>query len=381
MFPPMLLAGPQNVKVSSFNMGAVVEWKSPHNPMSNVTYTARYILRKDNVFLCMNTKELKCDAGKLPVLYGRYTFQVRAEDQDRDLYSEWVNTSTFMLNVHSIIGPPTVRLAVSNNVLDVHVKPPVLKVGNLSDIFSKVSYTIRYWAGDLEEAVEKTVNTEEHIKANGDVKLSVKVPHSWSRFCAQAKVLPEGYTNLKQFSDAVCVTSVPETPVLTSCLIAAAILLPLGIVAVLFIYKLYKYLYPKTNLPEHLKNLFVPSFWNAEATQHYPQQKEQHDKISAISEDHLYQALSEKSNISVDKDSRLSFDLGPIQEMEEDYKLLTHMTPAPSFYPNHLYPLCSNNTLLTHLKQPHFGGSISTQSCYYNVAVPSSELKRTECVC
>jgi len=53
--------------------------------------------------------------------------------------------------------------------------------------------------------------------------------------------------------DAVCVCVYKVTPVLTSCVIAAAVLLPLGILCVWFIYKLYKYLYPKTNLPEHLK--------------------------------------------------------------------------------------------------------------------------------
>jgi len=119
----------------------------------------------------------------------------------------------------------------------------------------------------------------------------------------------------------------------------------------------------------------VPSFWNPEATQHSPHQKEQHDKISAISKDHLYEALCEKSKISEDKDSGLDCDLGPIQEVEEDYKRLIHMKSAPSFYPNHLYPLCSNITLLTHLNQPDFGDSTSTQPCYYNVAATSSLLK------
>ncbi|XP_048053841.1 cytokine receptor family member B15 [Megalobrama amblycephala] len=369
------LAGPQNVKVTSINMGAVVEWTSPHNPMSNVTYTARYFLRNKNVSLCINTKELKCDAGKLPVAFGTYTFQVRAEDQE--LFSEWVNASKFILNKHSIIGPPTVRLVVQNNNLDVHVQPPVLKVGNLSKIFVQVNYIIKYWTEDQEDAAIERKVTD----ASEDVKLTIKGQHSWSRFCAQAKVLPKGYTNLEQFSKAVCVSSIPVTPVFTSCVIAAAIILPLGILAVWFIYKLYKYLYPKTNLPEHLKNLFVPSFWNAEGTQHSPHQKEQHDKISAISEDHFCEALSEKSKISEDNDSGLACDLPPIQEVEEDYKLLMNMQPAPLFYPNHLYPLCSNNTLLTHLNQSHFGGSTITRPCYYNVTVTSSELKHTECVC
>ncbi|XP_056120530.1 cytokine receptor family member B15 [Rhinichthys klamathensis goyatoka] len=371
------LAGPQNVKVTSINMGAVIKWTSPHNKMSNVTYTARYILRNENASLCVNTKELKCDAGELPAIFGTYIFQVRAEDQK--LFSEWVNAPPFIPNKHSIIGPPTADLVIRNNNLDVHVQlPVVLKVGKLSKIFSKVTYAIKYWTEDHEDAAVERKATE----ASTDVKLTViKGLHPWSRYCAQARVLSTGFTNSGQFSDAVCVTNIPVTPVLTSCVIAAAVLLPLGILGIWFIYKLYKYLYPKTNLPEHLKNLFVPSFWNPEATQHSPHQKEQHDKISAISKDHLYEALGEKSKISEDKDSGLDCDLGPIEEVEEDYKRLVHMKPAPSFYPNHLYPLCSNNTLLTHLNQPHFGGSTSTQPCYYNVAVTSSELKNNECIC
>ncbi|KAK7162113.1 hypothetical protein R3I94_004684 [Phoxinus phoxinus] len=355
------LAGPQKVKVTSVNMGAVIEWTSPHNNTSNVTYTARYILRSENASLCVNTKELKCDAGELPAIFGTYIFQVRAEDQER--FSKWVNAPPFMPNKHSIIGPPTVRLVIRNNNMDIHVQPPVLKH---SKIFSQVTYAIRYWTEDEDTAIERKVT-----EASKDVNLTIKGLHSWSRFCAQAKVLSTGFTTLGQFSDPVCVTSMPVTvtvtPVLIICVMAAAILLALGILGVWFIYKLYKYLYPKTNLPEHLMNLFVPSFWNPEATQHSPHLKEQHDKISAISKDHLYEALSEKSKISEDKDSGLDCDFGPIQEAEEDYKRLIHMKPAPSFYPNHLYPLCSNNTLLTHLNQPHFGCSTSTQPCYYNV--------------
>ncbi|XP_077061042.1 cytokine receptor family member B15 isoform X2 [Siphateles boraxobius] len=360
------LAGPQNVKVTSINMGAVIKWTSPHNNMSNVTYTARYILRNEIASLCVNTKELKCDAGELPAIFGTYIFQVRAEGQE--LFSEWVNASAFLPNKHSIIGPPTVRLVIrNNNLIDVHVHPPVLKLSKLSKKFSQVTYGIKYWTEDHEDAaVERKV-----IEASKDVKLTIKGLHSRSRVCAQARVLHTGFTNSGQFSDPVCVTNIP---VLTSCVIAAAVILPLGILGVLFIYKLYRYLYPKTNLPEHLKNLFVPSFWNPEATQYSPHQKEQHDQISAITKDHLYEALGEKSKISEDKDSGLVCDLGPIQEVEEDYKRLIHMKPAPSFYPNHLYPFCSNNTLLTHLNQPHVGGSTSTQPCYYNVVAETQAL-------
>ncbi|XP_016387199.1 cytokine receptor family member B15 [Sinocyclocheilus rhinocerous] len=363
------LAAPQNVKVTSINMATVVEWTSPHNPMSNVTYTARYILRKKKASICVNTKQLKCDVGKLPSVFGCYIFQVRAEDQG--LFSEWVNANEFLPNKHTIIGPPTVHLAIQNNTLDVHVQAPVLKVGKLAVLFSQVSYIIRYWTeGFEEEATEKKVTG-----ASEDVKLSIKGLQSWSRYCAQAMVVPKGYTNGKQFSAAVCVTN---TPVLISCGIAAAILLPLAILAAWLVYKVYRFLYPKTKLPELLKNLFVPTFWNAEATQHSAHQKEQHDKISAISEDHQYEELNEKAKISEDKDCGLASFLAPIQEVEEDYKLLMHMKPAPAFYPNHLYPLCLKNSLFSHLNQPCF---TSTQPCYYNVAGTSPELNHTDCVC
>uniref|UniRef100_A0A8C1XGB8 Cytokine receptor family member B15 n=1 Tax=Cyprinus carpio TaxID=7962 RepID=A0A8C1XGB8_CYPCA len=329
-------AAPQNVKVTSINMATVVEWTSPHNTMSNVTYTARYM--KENVSICVNTKELKCDVGKLPSVFGLYIFQVRAEDQG--LFSEWVKAKEFLPNKHTIIGPPTVHLVIQNNTLDVHVRAPVLKVGKLEDLFSQVSYIIRYWTeGFEEEAVEKKVT-----EASEDVKLRVKGLQSWNRYCAQAMVVPKGYKNAKQFSAAVCVTN---TPVLISCVIAAAILLPLAILAAWLIYKVYRFLYPKTKLPELLK-------------------------VCVSCE------LSEKAKISEDKDSELTSVLAPIQEVEEDYKLLMHMKSAPAFYPNHLYPLCLKNSLFTHLNQPCF---TSTQPSYYNVADTSPELSHTNCVC
>uniref|UniRef100_A0A672MBB6 Cytokine receptor family member B15 n=1 Tax=Sinocyclocheilus grahami TaxID=75366 RepID=A0A672MBB6_SINGR len=329
-----------NVKVTSVNMAAVVEWTSPHNPMSNVTYTARYI--KNDFSLCVNTKELKCDVGILPSVFGSYIFQVRAEDQG--LFSEWVNTDKFSPYKHSIIGPPTVHLVIQNNTLDVHVQAPMLKVGKLADVFSQVSYIIRYWTEGFEEEKKVAETNEDYVK------LSIKGLHSWSRYCAQAMLVPKGYRNVKPFSSAVCVTNIP---VLISCVIVAAILLPLAILAAWLIYK----------------NLFVPSFWNAEATQHSTHQKEQHDKISTISEHHLYEELSEKNKISEDKECGLPSLLAPIQEVEEDYKLLMHMNPAPAFYPNHLYPLCLKNSLFTNLNKPCFRGSTSTQPCYYNIAV------------
>ncbi|KAI2668723.1 Interleukin-10 receptor subunit beta [Labeo rohita] len=363
------LAAPKNVKVTSINMATVVKWRSPHDPMSNVTYTVRYVLKSDVISICVNTTELKCDVGKLPIVFGSYIFQVRAED--RGLFSKWVNTTEFSPFKHTIIGPPTVHLVIQNNTLDVHIQPPVLKVGKLSSLFSQTSYIIRYWTeGFEEEAVEKMVTDDSE-----DVKLNIKGLHAWSRYCAQAMVVPKGYGNVKQFSTAVCVTN---TPVAISCVIAVVILLPLTILAAWLIYKVYRFLYPKTKLPELLKNLFVPTFWNTETTQHSAHQKEQHDKISAISEDRLYEELSEKVKISEDKDSGLETVLAPIQEVEEDYKLLMHTQPAPAFYPNHLYPLCLKNSLFTHLNQPCF---TSSQSSYYNVAGTSSELKHTGCVC
>ncbi|XP_059409664.1 cytokine receptor family member B15 [Carassius carassius] len=359
------LASPQNVKVTSINMATVVEWTSPHNPMSTVTYTARYILRKEKVSICVNTKELKCDVGKLPSVFGCYIFQVRAEVQG--LLSEWVTANEFLPNKHTIIGPPTVHLVIQNNTLDVHVQAPVLKVGKLADIFSQVSYIIRYWIEDFSDEAQERKVTE----PGEGVKLSIKGLQSWSRYCAQAMVVPKGYKNARKFSDAVCVTN---TPVLISCVIAAAILLLLAILAAWLIYKVYRFLYPKTKLPELLKNLIVPTFWNAEVTQHSAHQKEQHDKISAISEDYLYEELSEKYKILEDKDSGLTSALAPIQEVEEEYKLLMHTKTAPAFYPNHLYPLCLKDSLFTHLNQPCF---TSTRPCYYNVA----ELSHTDCVC
>ncbi|KAK2908623.1 hypothetical protein Q8A67_004460 [Cirrhinus molitorella] len=364
------LAAPKNVEVISINMATAVEWKSPRNPMSNVTYTVRYILRNNVTSICVKTKELKCDVGKLPTVFGSYIFQVRAEN-NQGLFSKWVNAAEFSPFKHTIIGPPTVHLVIDNNTLDVYVQPPVLKVGKLSDLFSQMSYIVRYWTeGFEEEAVEKMI-----IDGSENVNLTIKGLHHWSRYCAQAMVVPKGYKNAKHFSTAICVTN---TPVVISCVIAVVILLPLAILAAWPIYKVYRFLYPKTKLPELLKNLFVPTFWNAEATQHSAHQKEQHDKISAISEDHLYEELSEKVKISEDKDSGVETVLAPIQGVEEDYKLLMHLKPAPAFYPNHLYPLCLKNSPFTHLNQPCF---TSAQPSYYNIAGKGSELKHTECIC
>ncbi|XP_056306217.1 cytokine receptor family member B15 [Danio aesculapii] len=361
IYAEMKLAAPQNVKVVSINMGAVVEWTSQDNSIRNMTYTVRYVpCDWGNVSsVCVKTTELKCDAGVLPFAFGCYIFQVRAEKNG--MFSEWAKAPKFIPYQHTIIGPPAVHLVIQNNSLDVTVRAPVLKIGKLSTFFSQVSYTIKHQIEGIEDESIKKISTS----SDEDVKLSIKGLHPWSRYCVQAKVDPKGLKEGEQYSTPVCVTNVP---VLVSCGIAAVVLVPLALLAAWLIYKVYRFLYPKTKLPEHLKNLFVPSFWSAEATQHPPHQKEQHDKISTVSEDQQNEELCEKIQISEDEQSVSSCVLAPIEEMEEDYKLLMHMKPAPLFYPNQLYPLCLKNSLFTLSNQSCCGGSSSTQASYYNVA-------------
>nr|XP_055061883.1 cytokine receptor family member B15 [Misgurnus anguillicaudatus] len=354
------LAAPENVKITSINMGAILEWTYPDSFMDNVTYTARYILRKSIIYICMNSKELQCDAGDLPTTYGRYFFQVRAEHQGR--FSPWTNASEFIPKDHTIIGPPTVHLAIRNNILDVHVQDPVLKVGTLTVVYFPVSYIIKYWIDGLEDSViEKKIKKTEEDKME-DVKRSIKALSLWSRYCVQARVVHKDYTNLTPFSTPVCVLNIP---VGTSCVIAAAILLPLVILASWMIYKMKSFLYPKTKLPDR--------FSKFEAIQHATNQKERLDKISAITEEHLHDGLSVKDKISEETSC-----LTPIQ-MEDDYKHLMQTKPAPTFYPNHIYPLCLKSKLLTHLNQPGIGSSNAIQT-YYNFNDPNIDEKITNSV-
>lgn len=56
-------------------------------------------LGKVTTYICNNSKELKCDAGQLPTVFGRYLFQVRAELQGR--FSKWVNADPFTPDTQS----------------------------------------------------------------------------------------------------------------------------------------------------------------------------------------------------------------------------------------------------------------------------------------
>ncbi|TRZ02507.1 hypothetical protein DNTS_000083 [Danionella cerebrum] len=302
-------------------MGAVVKWSPPLNPFPNMTYTARSVpCHWGNISsLCVETQELKCDAGGLQTAFGCYVFQVRAE------YS----------GQHSL-----------NNTLDVTVQAPVLKMGKLSTFFSQVSYIIRYWTEGYEDSTEKRISTS----SDEDVKLSIRDLHSWSRYCVEAVVLPKDYTNQRLYSQPKCVTNIP---VLLSCGVAAAVLLPVMILLSWLAYKVYRFLYPKTKLPEHLKNLFASSFWSGEEMHHPFDQKEKHDNICAVSEEQQQcEDLNERSRISEDEQAEPLSALNPMQEMEEEYKLLAHTQDSTIFYRNQLYPLCQENRLFTESDQP-----------------------------
>ncbi|XP_056591678.1 cytokine receptor family member B15 [Triplophysa dalaica] len=348
------LAAPEHVKITSVNMGAVVEYL--HNSMDNVTYTTRYSLGKVTTYICNNSKELKCDAGQLPTVFGRYVFQVRAELQGR--FSKWVNADPFTPDTQTIIGPPAVHLFIKRNILEVHVQDPVLKVGRLRNIYSEVSYVIKYWIDGYEESViEKKINNEDEEE---DVKMRIKELSSWSRYCTQVRMLLKDKRNQTPFSPAVCVHNVP---VLTSCVIAVAVLLPLVLLSSWLIYKVKEFLYPETELPDR--------FSKFEAIQHPSNQKEKLDKISAISEDHFYEVPTVKAK-NPEEDTCC---LAPFQEVEYDYKHLMQTKPEPTFYPNHLYPICLKNKFVAHLNQTGFGSSI--QSCYYNLADSNFNMTHT----
>lgn len=241
---------PENVRVISLNMGLVLEWDPPQSTMYKpFTYTAEKKGWDKYEPVCLSSSSLSCDFTDSVSIFGTYQLRVRAELHGET--SDWVKTKELTVDLITEISAPQVELRSRKGQIEVDITDPPMKKRNLRDVFSNISYLIRFWKKD-------ETKKEELITEQDRVMLPRLEP--LVNYCVEVEIL---YLKNKssQSSNITCLTNTPSNEV-ESWLIAVVLLVSFLVVlvavvliflAVWYGYKGFRIMFPDADLPEDLK--------------------------------------------------------------------------------------------------------------------------------
>ncbi|XP_030642468.1 interleukin-10 receptor subunit beta [Chanos chanos] len=248
---------PDNVKITSFNMGLVLEWDPPQNFTNDkLTYTAEYLGWKDYEVGCINYSSLSCDFTDFLSVFGLYSFRVRSELSGET--SDWVVMNNVAVYEITTIGPPVVTLQSSEGEIDVRITEPVLRNGKLQDVYGGVYYNISYWK-EGEETETKLLTSEQTWVVLPNIE-------SLARYCVKVQIFSTLTPDLISLpSNETCITNTSSgkvQPWLIVVILFVSFLLSGLVVLLLFgigwcSYKGIRFLYPKAKLPEHFKQCIL----------------------------------------------------------------------------------------------------------------------------
>lgn len=247
------LPRPSNVRITSLNMGLLLEWDGPQDSTENVTYTAEFKSYVQTFkAVCRNTTALHCDFTSELKPFGVYSFRVRAQLQGES--SSWVETDTFTMDEHTTIGSPTVILNTVGVDIEVTIKDPVFWLTGLRDVYASATYHITYWKeGQRDKAMQ--LNDVVHNR----VVLSRL--ESWTKYCVQVQVKTKRFNKHSQPSNVVCESTNKGTVALwvvaLGIIVGVAGLVALVVCGVLYCRTLVRFFCPKVKVPEHFKEYLL----------------------------------------------------------------------------------------------------------------------------
>ncbi|XP_067265019.1 cytokine receptor family member b4 [Chanodichthys erythropterus] len=242
---------PEDVRVTSLDMGLVLEWDPPQNTTDTLfNYTAE-IRNWRNLYEpgCVRSSSLSCDFINDITTFGVYQLRVRTELHGET--SDWVETKNFTVDEITEISAPRVELTSRKGQTEVDITDPPMKKRNLRDVYIYVSYLIIYWK-------KGEAKKEELIRDQNRVILTNLEP--LVDYCVKVAVL---YMKNKtsQFSNMTCVTNTSSNeaePGLIAVVLVVSFLVVLAAVVLAFLavwysYKVCRIIFPDPKLPENLK--------------------------------------------------------------------------------------------------------------------------------
>ncbi|XP_010211787.1 PREDICTED: interferon alpha/beta receptor 1 [Tinamus guttatus] len=256
---------PTNVRVSALNMKFHLHWKSQYK--ESVRYTVQYLLAylknipgdQSKKWLCVpgceNITNTKCNfTSIIPPAPGFYYLRVQAmSGYNRSCLSNEVKIDPLVTNE---IGPPTVKVDISDVLLHIQIAPPG---GSENEAFRDygLSYRVLYWknsSNNEEEAKMKVV--KQRLATVSDLTPA-------TLYCVKAQAFSEAYNKSSPFSKEECIRTHGDKMLpLIIIAIFIGVLAGVLVIAIPFLFFLYqaynkiKYVFfPSCHPPSNIEDL------------------------------------------------------------------------------------------------------------------------------
>ncbi|CAN8197107.1 unnamed protein product [Coccothraustes coccothraustes] len=203
-----------NLSVVALNMKFHLLWSSQEN--GDVSYNVQYLLgylKKLNddysnkwlsVPRCENITSTWCNFSSIITTTGFYYLRVQArEGHNKSCFSREVKVDPLKTNG---IGPPGVRLDLSDTLLHILISPPGGAEDELMREHYDLSYRILYWknSSDMKEEVRQK-EVKQTIATVPDVSPS-------SLYCVRVQAFSEPYNKSSAYSQQECIHTPAGTP-------------------------------------------------------------------------------------------------------------------------------------------------------------------------
>ncbi|XP_031411892.1 interferon alpha/beta receptor 1 [Meleagris gallopavo] len=199
---------PTNVRVFALNMKFSLLWNNHYK--EHVNYTVQHLpgflkhLYDDysskwrKVSGCENITDMKCNLSSvIESLSGFHYFRVQAmNENNKSCLSKDVKVDPLVTNE---IGPPDIKVDISDVLLHVKITPPGSPENEIMSDLYDLSYQILYWknSSDNEEEV-KTKETKQTIATISDLTPS-------TLYCVKVQAFSKSYNKSSDFSKEECI--------------------------------------------------------------------------------------------------------------------------------------------------------------------------------
>ncbi|NXK54246.1 INAR1 protein, partial [Chauna torquata] len=247
---------PTNLRVFALNMKFHLHWNNQYK--QHVNYTVQYLigylkkLHDDysakwlNVPRCENITNTKCNFSSIiTATSGIHYLRVQAmSEYNKSCLSNEVTVDPLITNE---IGPPTVKVDISDVLVHIQISPPGGPENEVMGDHYDLTYQVLYWknSSDNEEEM-KTKEIKQTIATISDLTPSTS-------YCVKVKAFSKAYNKSSPFSKEECIKT-PGDKMLPLIILATFVttLIAVLVVATLFIFFLYQ-AYNK------IKYVFFPS--------------------------------------------------------------------------------------------------------------------------
>ncbi|KFU99663.1 Interferon alpha/beta receptor 1, partial [Tauraco erythrolophus] len=244
-----------NVSVLALNMKFHLHWNNQYK--QHVSYNVQYLigylkkLHDDystkwlNVPGCENITDTQCDFSSVMTTTGFYYLRVQAMNEyNKSCLSDDIKVDPLVTNE---IGPPGVKVDISDFLLHIQISPPGGSEAEVMRTYYDLSYRILYW--------KNSSNNEEEIKMK-EIKQTIGTVSDLTPstlYCVKVQAFSQAYRKSSHFSKEECIKTPGDkiVPVIILAIFVAALVAVL-LVALPLIFALYQ-AYNK------IKYVFFPS--------------------------------------------------------------------------------------------------------------------------